>query len=87
MIDFTIMQAQLEDNNKQLQNITDLIVSKIGMNDFYLTVDEAADYTRYDATTIKKYRMEIGFSQRGRKIIFLKSDLDKWISKYKTKKQ
>lgn len=50
--------------------------------DTYMTAEEAATYTKFDEKTIKEYKEEIGYHQRQRKIIFKKSDLDKWLSRY-----
>lgn len=50
--------------------------------DAYMTAEEAAQYTKFDEKTLKEYKSEIGFHQRQRKIIFKKTDLDKWMSRY-----
>jgi Holliday junction resolvase-like predicted endonuclease len=83
MIDFEIMQQQISENTRQLQKINELILRKINATETYLTMEEAQEYCRFDAMTIRKYKNEIGYSQRGRKIIFAKSDIDKWLFKYK----
>ncbi len=48
----------------------------------YLDAQKAADYLSLSAETIHKYKEEIGYYRRDRKVIFKTDDLDKWISNF-----
>lgn len=42
----------------------------------------AAEITGYSIHTLRKHKNEIGFSQRGRKLIFNRECLDNWKAKF-----
>jgi len=43
---------------------------------------EASELTGYSLYTIRKYKDEIGYTQRGRKILFTTKDLEEWRHKF-----
>jgi excisionase family DNA binding protein len=48
----------------------------------YLTVEEAAEFTRLSTQTIHKHKDAIGYAKPDRKIIIKKSDLEQWINNF-----
>ncbi len=75
----------IEIMNKMQVNLA-LITEKINTvaetKDVFLTTAEVSNYTKFDAKTIIKYKDEIGYIQRARKIIFSKKNVDKWMGRY-----
>lgn len=47
----------------------------------YLTTQEAATYLNISPGTLRKYREEIGYFQRERKVLFRQIDLDTWVKR------
>jgi predicted transcriptional regulator len=79
-----VLEAILEEVRSTKSEVLELRakLATIQANDTYMTTEEAAIYTKFDEKTLKEYKEEIGYHQRQRKIIFKKSDLDKWLSRY-----
>lgn len=81
MVDFQEMTDLLRG---QTQAINQIIAKMEGLSnpDKWLTIKEAAEYSRYGETSIRRYLNEIKHSKRDRMILIKQSDLDKWIEKY-----
>lgn len=53
----------------------------------YLTLEEAAAYTRYSPKTIKNRRREIPAVGRGGKLLFTRETLDRWLAGQTTRRR
>lgn len=82
MIDFVKMQADLIKNNETINEIKDNIDLLI-RSDGYMCLKRAAKYIDISESTMRRYLKEIPHFQRDRLILFRKSDLDKWLDRYK----
>lgn len=49
-----------------------------------MTIEEAAKYTKLSISTLRRFKKEIGYIQRNRRILFKKNDIDKWLNNNKT---
>ncbi len=83
MIDFAIMQQQVMENAEMLKEINRKLSQMTNTHE-YMTMDEAVKYTKLSDSTLRRHKNQIGCSQRDRKIIFNKTNLDKWLEKYLT---
>lgn len=43
---------------------------------------QAADITGFSIHTLRKYKREIGYTQRGRKLVFIRAALERWKAKF-----
>lgn len=71
----------LQEQSRQLIELRELIRS-IPKRREWMTVKEAAEYLKLSEYHVRhRLKSEIGYSQRGRKILFKREDLDKWIER------
>ncbi len=43
---------------------------------------KAAEITGFSIHTLRKYKREIGYTQRGRKLVFIRAALERWKAKF-----
>lgn len=77
-------QSEWNEVKDNLQDIKNLISQKGTNSDEWIPSQEARDMLGVSQKTWQTYRdnREISFSQRGRKIYVLKSDIDRFIKKH-----
>ncbi len=57
-------------------------LNRINTPNKMMSLEEVAEYTKYSKESIRKrYKNEIGYSQRGKSLIFKRKDIDAWIDK------
>lgn len=84
MITFEDALQKIDKMSVLIETISEKIKKlEVPKHDSWISSEEAAKYTGYEKSTILDYKHEIKFHQRNKKILFRKSDLDRWMDKYK----